>query len=695
MMRAAVALFALSLAWAVPQAAGRQTGGRQTAEQPRQAASGPAVVPARATIDQYCVACHNARLSSGGLALDTLDPSKAGESAETWEKVVRKLQTRVMPPASARRPDEATYHASDRLADVDARSRRGGTSQSRASHAAADESRGVRERHPRSAGARHRRGGAAAAGRFGVRLRQHRRRARRVAVAPGALPVGRGKDQRAGGRRPDADAGQPRPTASVRTSRRTSISTGCRSGPSAGSRSSHLFPLDGEYEFRIRLQQTNFGNLRGLDYPQQVETTRGRRAGPRRDDRRQRRSGDDVRAPAECGRRDRGAADVSRARQGRAPVRWASRSFAICRLATPGALQPFLRSSVDTLDWTGPAPHPVAHDHRSVQRHRPGRHAEPAAHLHLPSRTAATHGAACARRILTTLARRAYRQPVDDADLQPAARRSTAPAGAKAASRPASSGRCRPILASPEVRLPRRARSRRTCRPVAPMPISDLELASRLSFFLWSSIPDDELLAAAASGTLRTPAVLEQQVRRMLADPKSRGAGRQLRRPVAAAAQRQEHPAELGRVPRLRRQPAAGDAARDRAALRERSCARTAASLDLLTADYTFVNERLARHYGIPNVYGSQLPPRRGHRRGAARTARTRQHPRADVARRADLAGRARQVGAREHSRHAAAAAAAGRPGAQGERAGPEAEDDARADGAASRQSDVRRPVTR
>ena len=198
--------------------------------------------------------------------------------------------------------------------------------------------------------------------------------------------------------------------------------------------------------------------------------------------------------------------------------------------------------------------------------------------------------------------------------------------------------------------------------PGAVYRISDLELASRLSFFLWSSIPDDELLERARrQGSCKTPAVLEQQVRRMLADPKRAGARRQLRRPVAAAAQ----PAER-RCPNSDEFPDFDDNLRQ-AFQRETelffdSIMREDRNvLDLLTADYTFVNERLARHYGIPNVYGShfrRVPLTDDARKGLLGQG---QHPRGHVARRPDVAGRARQVDSREHPRHAAAAAAAGR----------------------------------
>ena len=136
--------------------------------------------------------------------------------------------------------------------------------------------------------------------------------------------------------------------------------------------------------------------------------------------------------------------------------------------------------------------------------------------------------------------------------------------------------------------------------------ISDLALASRLSFFLWSSIPDDELIDLAAQGRLKDPAVLEQQVRRMLADPKSEAlianfTGQWL---SVRALKTSEPVVNLF--------PDFDDNLRaafqreielffDSIVHEDRSV------LDLLTADYTFVNERLAKHYGIPNIYGPQF----------------------------------------------------------------------------------------
>src|SRR5207248_1932164 len=131
-------------------------------------------------------------------------------------------------------------------------------------------------------------------------------------------------------------------------------------------------------------------------------------------------------------------------------------------------------------------------------------------------------------------------------------------------------------------------------------------LASRLSFFIWSSIPDDELLNAAVKGTLRKPGVLEHQVRRMLADPRSDAlstnfAGQWLQlRTIEGSAPNEFSFPNFGE--NLRR-----DFRRETELFFQSILRDNRSALDFLTADYTFVNERLAKHYGIPNVYGSHF----------------------------------------------------------------------------------------
>ena len=224
---------------------------------------------------------------------------------------------------------------------------------------------------------------------------------------------------------------------------------------------------------------------------------------------------------------------------------------------------------------------------------------------------------------------------------------------------------------------------------VAAVPISDLELASRLSFFLWSSIPDDELLDAAAAGRLREPAVLERQVRRMLADARAQalvdGFAMQwlgLRRLQSV-------------VPAPDLFPEFDDNLREAFEQETRLFVRNQlredrSVLDLLRADYTYVNERLARHYGIPNVYGSRFRKVTfddGIRGGLLGTRR---HPDGHLVSHAHVARAAGQLGAGAHPRRAAAAAAARRAGAAGSGRGRAPGLGARAAGAAPREPRVR-----
>ena len=211
----------------------------------------------------------------------------------------------------------------------------------------------------------------------------------------------------------------------------------------------------------------------------------------------------------------------------------------------------------------------------------------------------------CARTIISTLVKRAFRRPPTDADLELLTEfylsgrdeGGTFDSGIEAA--------LQRILADPEF-IYRGEREPAGLAEGTSYRLGDLELASRLSFFLWSSIPDDELIDLAAEGRLQDPAVLEGQVRRMLGDPRSEALvhnftgqwlnvrGMQASEPVVDLFPDFDN--------NLR------DAFRREAELFFDSIVHEDRSiLDLLTADYTFVNERLAQHYGIPSVYGSQF----------------------------------------------------------------------------------------
>src|SRR5688572_3366044 len=205
---------------------------------------------------------------------------------------------------------------------------------------------------------------------------------------------------------------------------------------------------------------------------------------------------------------------------------------------------------------------------------------------------------ACARTILSGLARRAYRRPVTEEDMTPimglyaeGRKKGTFDTGIEQG--------LRLILASPKFLFRTEAApARGTAR------VTDLELASRLSFFLWSSIPDETLLTLAAQNRLNQPAVLEQQVKRMLADPKSRALVDNFASQWLMLRNLKGHIPTPGDFPNFDNE--LRQAFRQETELFVQSIMREDRSvLDMLTADYTFMNERLARHYGIQNVYGS------------------------------------------------------------------------------------------
>jgi hypothetical protein len=220
--------------------------------------------------------------------------------------------------------------------------------------------------------------------------------------------------------------------------------------------------------------------------------------------------------------------------------------------------------------------------------------------------------AACGRQIVATLARRAYRRPVTTAELGrlmaffEAGRADVARSAAGAEAFDAGVERAlRSILASPGFVF-RPEQDPRQAPGGAVYRVTDLELASRLSFFLWSSIPDEELLQVAVRGQLRSAAVLEQQVRRMLLDPRAKalvenfaGQWLQLRNLRASIPNQNDFPDFDDNLRQAFR--------RETELLFESIVVDNRSVLELLTADYTFVNERLAKHYGIPNVYGSQF----------------------------------------------------------------------------------------
>jgi hypothetical protein len=268
-----------------------------------------------------------------------------------------------------------------------------------------------------------------------------------------------------------------------------------------------------------------------------------------------------------------------------------------------GVMEPYLRSTVDPLeqrgvplidnvsiggpfDATGPGDTP---SRRRIFVCRP---------------TSTAEEVPCAKKILTTLARRAYRRPVSEGEMerllgfyQQGRNEGSFDQGIESA--------LRFMLTDPKFTF-RFERDPGNVAAGAVYHVDDLELASRLSFFMWSSIPDDQLLTVAAQGKLHDPATLEAQVRRMLADPRSEalvsnfaGQWLYLRNVNGANPNVEEFPDFDDNLREGFRKET--DLFFDSIIHEDRSI------LDLLNANYTFVNERLARHYGIPDVYGSRF----------------------------------------------------------------------------------------
>ena len=574
------------------------------AAQERAPGAGLAVSDHRAVVDQYCVTCHNERTEAGGLTLQGLDFDRVEETGPIWEKVVRKLRTASMPPQGVRRPDEATYEALASWVEtnLDAAAARhpnpGRPSIHRLNRA--EYANAIRDLLAVDVD-------AAALLPPDDSSDGFDNNADILGVSPALLErylSAAAKISAAAVGSPSIDAGSE--TFRVRgDASQTGHIEGLPLGTRGGLRIDHLFPLDGEYVIQVNLLQTNLGSVRGLEYRNEFELSiDGERVllAP-------------VGGPEDYTAAPLNATDVVEAinarLQARVTVQAGPRVVVATFLDKTSAqmgnrLQAFERSTLIATDHFG-LPHI-----ESVTILGPFGGSQP---RDTPSRqrifvcdpgdaAGAAERDACAERIVTRLARRAYRRPVTASDVDPllafyarGSREGGFDAGIELA--------LRAMLASPKFVF-RAERDPAGAAPGTTYAISDLELASRLSFFLWSSIPDDELLAVAAEGRLGAPDVLDTQVRRMLADPRAdalvtnfAGQWLQLRNLRTAEPDKNLFPdfddnlrQALGREAEL----FFGSIIREDRRV-----------VDLLTGDYTFVNERLARHYGMPNVYGSHF----------------------------------------------------------------------------------------
>jgi hypothetical protein len=546
------------------------------AQQPPAAAVPPAASTEAAFLTQYCIGCHNERAKIGGLALDTLDVSRVGPAAETWEKVVKKIRTGMMPPSGARRPERNTL---DRFAtELETRL-------DRAVDPTAALATPALHRLNRTEYAN------AIRDLLGLDINVNTllpadgssqgfdNLAEALAVSPsliqGYVSAAMKISRLAVGDKtlaPSQTTFAP-PPGLAQDRHIDGLPLGTRGGVVFH----YMFPLDAEYEFALGGRGAAPGALDlTLDGAQiKVDNPRG------------------FRLKVTAGPHAIGIALVDRQR-GAGVDEIYSDFRTNATFTTPGG--------VPTLVVTGPFNATGIGD-------TPSRKA-----IFSCKPTTAADESTCARTILTTLARRAYRGPVSAAEIntlldfyREGRKSGDFDSGIQQA--------LARILVAPRFvyrieEEPAAVASGQVYR------VSDVELASRLSFFLWSSIPDDELREVAMKGRLRDPQTLGQQVKRMLADVRAdalvenfAGQWLYLRELENVQTEAKTFDENLRRSFRRETELLFNTIVRDDRSL-----------FDLLDADYTFVDERLARHYGIPNVKGSyfrRVPvaadsPRRG-----------------------------------------------------------------------------------
>jgi mono/diheme cytochrome c family protein len=560
----------------------------------------PPAAPA-AVLKTYCVTCHNDRVKTGELTLEHADLTDVPKSAELWEKVIRKVRAGMMPPAGMPRPDDKTLEgfvsyletSIDRAAAANPRPGRTALHRlNRAEYANAIrdllaveiDSTALLPPDDESSGFDNIADVLSVSPSLMERYLSASWNISRMAL--GNLSI-----------QPSTITYRVRPDLS-----QDQHIDGLPPGTRGGMQIEHTFPVDGEYIIKLRLWRNTFDLMRGMEDPHDIELAMdGARltvvtAGGRED------FGRMAENPGTFG------ADLDKKLTARLPVKagthkiWAT---TVLKSHAPrdDLIKPFIRTTVDGLDIMGDP----SVDRITIEGpFAPTSPGDTASRRKILScrPAAAAQEQACARQILTTLARQAYRKPVDKAttdvlmDFYARGRKTGGnfERGIESA--------LQFILASPEFLF--RVESDPATATGTTYQLGDLALASRLSFFLWSSLPDEPLIALASQGKLRQPAVFEQQVRRMLADPRSKTLIDNFAEQWLHLRNLKNSNPDLGAFPdfddNLRQ------AMKEETELFFNSIMREDRSvMDLLNADYTFVNERLARHYGMPNIYGSRF----------------------------------------------------------------------------------------
>jgi mono/diheme cytochrome c family protein len=568
-------------------------------------AGAPAVSPNRAVLNRYCVTCHNEKAHIAGLMLDKANVDNPPQSAEVWEKVIRKLRTSAMPPAGRPRPDKAEYDSVATYLE---------TSLDSAAAATPNPGRLSVHRLNRSeyANAIHELLALDVDGEALLPADDSGYGFDNIGDVLSVSPLLLDRYMSAARQISRLAIGDPTIRVPVTTynipPRRWQEDQASQDLPfwsRGGIAIRHLFPLDAEYVVTIRLQKAQGTAVAGLGSPHELDvrldgarvklfTLGGKPA--------------EGSSPADAKAK---SPDLELHVQAKAGTHLLGVAFVNESALREGMYKPPLvgldleeRSptkgdpKVEGVSISGPQDVKGAGD-------TPSRHKIFVCHP-----TAAKNGVAggdeeaCAGQILGGLARHAYRRPVGADDV------AALLALYKEARRdrdfePAIGMALEGILTSPEF-LFRIERDPPNVKPGTPYRVSDVELASRLSFFLWSSPPDDQLLTLAEQGKLKDDAVLQQQIRRMMADSRSKAlvdnfAGQWLGlRAVRDSLPDNNLFSEFDESLR--------DAFEQEANLFFASMLHEDHGvMELLNANYTFVNERLARHYGIPNVYGSRF----------------------------------------------------------------------------------------
>ncbi len=573
-------------------------------------AATPDASDARAFLGAHCLACHNERLRTAGLVLEGRDVGHVAGDAETWEKVARKLRSGAMPPPERRRPEPAALDAfvgwleGELDREAAAHPRPGRIADHRLNRF--EYGNAVRDLLDLEIDA---------AALLPADESDHG--FDNIADVLSMSPTLLGRYLFAARRISQLAVGDPTVGPAVET---FDLSRGLRQdermsedlpyGTRGGALIRHYFPLDGDYVVKIRLGR-NFTNsrIRAIDTREEIDVLLDGAIVSRftiggecvdSDEPHCARSGiyrtapyhltaDDaleLRFTASAGMHDLGVAFVRKSvlTEGMAPTLLPPRHTSSTYEAP--------RMDVDTIRLEGPFDPTGPGDTPSRRR------------IFVCRPAGAADEEPCARRILEALARRAYRRPASDGDIETLLGFYRAGRREGDFERGIQEALAR-LLVSPRF-LFRIERDAEGIAAGGAYPIGDLDLASRLSFFLWSSIPDDALLDAAAAGTLRDPDVLEAQVRRMLADPRAAALARNF-------GGQWLHIRNLRAVdPDASAYPDFDDNLRE-AFERETELFLESQMRDdrpleeLLTARYTFLNERLARFYGVPHVYGAHF----------------------------------------------------------------------------------------